>query len=160
MNKRWTTAAELMKEMAADPVISQRLKEKSARREKRTQASRAALEPVLRKAQALGFRGETIEDIVRNNAPLLPPLVAAFLSSLDGLEPRQQETIVRALGAAERPFDAARLVDLFDRSGDHALKWAIVNTFALNKPHGTQQWLERIRGTSWEKTFEELGGED
>jgi hypothetical protein len=156
MKPQWQSAADLMKEMAADPVTSRRLRARAERSKTRTERSIAAMEPVLRKVESLGFEGETLEEVVKLNAPLPELLVSALLSSLNGLEPRQQEMIVRALGAASQPFNATVLVDLFAKTTDHALKWCIVSTFALNKSLGIQQWRDSIKGTVWEKTFEEL----
>lgn len=135
--------------MEADPRISQRLKDNADRLEKRTRASNAALEPAVREANELGYPGDTIEGILKLNAPLDRPPVKVLLtalSTLGMLGPREQESIVRALGAAEHIYDASPLVDLFNRTRDHALKWAIVNTFALTRPRGIKSGLVRYGG--------------
>jgi hypothetical protein len=159
MNRKWKTAEEVVREMEADPVLAQRLKEKANRIERRTLASNAVLEPVVRQANELGYRGDTIEAILKLNAPLPGPLVSVLLASLGSvstLGPRQQESIVRALGGTAEPFDASPLVALFNQTQDYALKWAIVNTFALANPNGIEEWFYKVRGTYWEKTFAEL----
>ncbi len=145
--------------MEADPVVARRLREKADRIKRRTLASNASLEPVVRQANELGYPGDTVERILKLNAPLPRPLVDVLLSSLGSIKslgPRERESIVRALGGAADAFDASPLIHLFNHAHDYALQWAIVNTFVLAKPNGIQVWFDQVKGTFWEKTFAAL----
>lgn len=157
--KRPMTAAELMASLNADAEYQDRASEKERSRQERQKALDQLFEPYLKKLHRLGFHGDSLEQIVRVYSPLPEPVVNVLLSALAGIaEPRVLESVVRALGASERPFDGSALAQCFESTDDEALKWAIANTVALARPHSIDDWLLALRAMPhWNKALRELG---
>lgn len=153
MKRKTTTAEEFAREMAEDTVVCGRLDARAARQRARADESRRTLQPLVSEAQRIGYSGATIDELVTLNAPLTEALVSLILSHLNDIGPREQETLVRALGAAAKPFDGSRLFDLFATTSDEAVRWAVVNTVSLIEPIGASTWLSSIKGTGWHDTY-------
>lgn len=54
---------------------------------------------------------------------------------------RVLEPIVRLIGLTREPYDARPLAELFDRSSNLFLKWAIGNTLSMTTPLNVEEWL-------------------
>ena len=90
-----------------------------------------------------GFDAESIEDLVKKFAPLKDVVVEILLDALRNcMEDRMCESYVRALAASEQPFDGKPLVACLQRTSDESLRWAVINTVALAKPHSIDDWLD------------------
>ena len=159
--ERPMTAAELMAKLQSDPEYQRRTAEKERRLREREKTDRHVFEPCLAELLRLGFVGESVEDIVEQYSPLPETAVSELLSFLPELkDPRQIESVIRALGASARPFDGRPLTRCFESTDDEALKWAIANTIALAHPHSIDNWLSELRKSQyWDKTLHELGFE-
>ncbi len=160
MKQRRKTAAELMAELQADPTFRQWELEKERELQALEQQHARLIEPVLNRLREHSLRGNSIEEIVRNHAPLSADAIEVLLAALPKLnDDRAKESVVRALGAAGQSFDGRSLVDCFAQTQDERLKWAVVNTIALTNPHSIDDWLAKITDTSWEETLQTLRGQ-
>jgi hypothetical protein len=157
--KRSRTAEELMAELAKD---SEFLRRRAQRDEKNKglKAKYAALEaPVLETLASYGYQANSIEDAVKIFAPLPEALVDVLLQGLDkSTDDRMSESLVRALGAAQRPFDGTALVRCYEKTYDDSLRWAVLNTIALAAPHSIDAWLGQVtKNPAVAKTLNDLG---
>ena len=144
------TAAELMAKLKTDPEFQRRESEKERLRLERQQEFEKTLQPYLRSLNSHGFKGESLQEIVKKNSPLSQQAVDILLTSLGAIsEPLPLESVVRALGASANPFDGRPLVRCFEATNDDALKWAIVNTIVLSRPHSIDDWLSDIRKSAY-----------
>lgn len=159
--KTSVTAAELLAKLNRDPAYRRKIEERAKRQQQRKKAYDQMLAPYLRDINRRGYAGASLEEVIKNHSPLPPPIIQILLSSLVSLkEPRVLESVVRALAAADHSFDGKALVQCFESTNDESLKWAIVNTVALRRPTGTNQWETQLRNHPyWDKTFRELGRE-
>ncbi|HMT72682.1 MAG TPA: hypothetical protein PKA77_01320 [Chitinophagaceae bacterium] len=72
----------------------------------------------------------------------LTDIILNWLIQLDNKH-NSQETLVRALGKAEFPFDGTVLMRLFESQESSAnLKWAIANTVAVGRAMNISEWLK------------------
>ena len=158
-SRRPITAAELMAKLKADPEFQQREAAKDRARDERRKALDELLKPFLSELHALGLHGDSLHEIVKAHSPIPAEGVDILLSALAALsDPRQLESVVRALGAAETIFDGRPLVRCFEATNDDALKWAIANTIALTHPHSIDDWLSELcKSPYWAKTLRDLG---
>ena len=153
------SAAELIAKLRNDADHQHREAEKDHVREERQKAHECLFEPYLTELHSHGLDGDSLEDIVRAHSPLPEYAVDVLLASLDAIsEPRLLESIVRALGVSERPFDGRPLARCFDSSDDEALRWAVINTIALTRPYSIDGWLSRLRDSPyWDTALHNLG---
>jgi hypothetical protein len=157
--KRWTKAEDLMAELEKDPDY---LRRRAERDEKfsRLKEKYARLErPILEILASHGYQAESIDDALKRFAPLPKPVVEVFLGGLETCDDdRIRESLVRALGAAERPFDGRPLVRVYEDTPDDNLRWAIANTIALVRPHSIDEWLaQAVADPVLGKTLKTLG---
>ena len=146
-----------MSELAADPAFQRRENEKQQILLQREREYAQQLNPIMMQLWEHGLQGATLQDIVRNHAPLPMHVVDILLAGLVGLrDSRVQETVVRALGAAEHPYDGEPVVKCFDSTTDEGLRWAVLNTVAISKPHSIDDWLTTIAGTPDGATLRDL----
>ena len=140
------TAKELMDQLAADPEYQQiRAKKNEKSRRLREQLELIEQRMLIRLEEA-GFSGDSIESIVKKYAPLPAVVVGILLECLkECSEGRIQESLVRALGAAEHPFDGQLLTQLFAATSSEGLRFAILNTIALIRPTSIEELLETVR---------------
>lgn len=159
MKKRRQTAEELMAELQSNPKYRRRMKQKQRDQQKRWKQIDDELAPVICKLNECGCQGASVGEIVRRHAPLPGDAVEILLNSLDVLRnDRAVETIVRALGATRVRFDGRPLVQKFQSTADEAVKWAIVNTISLTKPHFINEWIEQLlMNDYWKQTLYGLG---
>lgn len=152
------TAGELLAKLENDPDYQRRMAEKERVRQERKARRDESLSPYLDKLHQLGMQSRTLEELVREYAPLPDDAIEVLLSALSALsDPRAQETVVRALGAAENPFDGRPLAECFDSTRDEGLKWAIANTIALTRPRFIDVWLAALRRSDyWDQTIAAL----
>ena len=140
------TAEELMKRLAADPEYVKMRAAKDEKSRERAKRLAAISRPILERLTDTGFPAESIEDLVRKFAPVPEQVVEILLANVNECsDDRIQESLVRALGAAEFPFDGRQLVKCFESARDEGLRFAILNTIALVKPHSIDEWLEKAR---------------
>jgi hypothetical protein len=157
MSKGGKTAEQLMSELQSDPTFRKREEERDQRRLQRELEYARILAPILRKLADIGYKAASMEGLVDAFAPLPPPAVEILLSSLANVvDERLKESIVRALGAAEQPFDGTPLVECFDGTSDEGLKFAVLNTIAFVKPYSIDHWLDAARGTWIEDKLRQL----
>lgn len=156
--QRPKTASELMSEMQNDPTIRKRMEERNHSLLQRQEQLATLISPTIKALNSIGCDGDTIEGIVKNNAPLKREAVTVLMKSLSDIdEPRLIESIVRALGAAETQFDGSRLAQIFLKTKDEAVKLAVINTIALIKPYGIEDWLLSLRNTYWNEKLKAMG---
>lgn len=142
--KNWKSAEEFMAELENDPDYLRRRMERDVKfrhlHDKYTELAR----PILDKLRAVGIEAESIEALVKTYAPLSTQIVSILLEQIESnQDARHCESIVRALGAAQSPFDGHRLSACYDSTNDESLRWAIANTIALARPHSIEQWIDR-----------------
>jgi hypothetical protein len=140
------TAEKLMKSLENDADYRHRRAEREGKfrrlREKYAELDR----PILESLRELGFESNSIDEVTRKFTPLPEAIVEVLLDSLDHCaDDRMCESIVRAIGASKESFDGRPLVNRFHQTPDEALRWAIINTIALRKPHSIESWLESAR---------------
>jgi hypothetical protein len=162
------SAEELVKQLQDDPRF---LREEAQREKKwrRLKEADARIEsPILVELNFASFRGESIQAVVENHAPLPDEAVAILLrwqrtlnqQDLDdgSGHARLSESIVRALAATTISFDGRPLTECFEKTSDESLKWAIANTIALKNPHSIDGWVvEKLKHPYWGKKLRELG---
>jgi len=144
--KKWITAEDLMAELQCNPEYLARRARKDL--EMRQLASRLDVEllPILTEFKNAGFSADSLGAIVAKYSPLPDCAVSILLRFLPLCrEERIQDAIVRALGAAEMPFNGQPLIECFESTTNEGLRFAILNTIALAQPHSITNWLERAR---------------
>lgn len=142
--KKRQTAAEFMAELERDPDF-RRMRAAKDEKFRRLKERLDKIEaPILGRLRDAGFPAESIEDLVNKYAPLPQDAVDLLIDSLKTCqEYRIQESLVRALGAADSPFDGRPLVDCFESTSSEGVRFAILNTIALAKPHSIDDWLKK-----------------
>ena len=157
----WKTAEQLMSALEKDPSFVKR-REAKAEKFRRLREKYAQLDkPILDALAAIGYHANSLEDIVSKLSPLPSTIVEILLTNLQTCEDvRQIEGIVRALGAAEEPFDGKPLCRVYEAHSDQSLRFAIANTIALAKPHSIENWLLETAKDPWlREKLEDLGFE-
>jgi hypothetical protein len=67
------------------------------------------------------------------------------------------EALVRVLAATKEEYDARPLVEVFERTKDSSLRWAIANTLSCTKPIGVADWvLKALENPSYGRAREML----
>ena len=157
MSKQPKTAAELIAELQSDASYCARRNQKDRHRLAREQQYSKLLAPLLQSLSSVGLTGNSLEEIVQKYTPLPVSAVPILLSAIPETgDLRVKESIVRALGAASQPFDGRPLTKCFDQASDESLRWAILNTISVARPHSIDTWLLGLRDTHWGKTLREL----
>lgn len=158
-DKGWKTAKELMDELAKDPEYLRRRAEKDERRRRRDELYDQLTKPILDTLRSHGFDASSIDDLVKEHAPLSTAAVEILLDSVEKCDnDRMCESLVRALGAAEKPFDGRVLASKYDQTHDEGLRFAVLNTIAMARPHSISAWLDKIRQNPFlRKTLTDLG---
>src|SRR5262249_10693257 len=116
--------------------------------------------PLLEKLGAQGYRAASLDEFIDKFDSLPANVVPLLLEFLDSCEDaRECEIIVRALSAAQCPFDGRPLTRCYDRiRDDEAVRWMILNTISLKRPQSIDNRLEEAREDPYRrKTLEELG---
>jgi hypothetical protein len=157
--KGWKTAEGLMAELNADPNYRRRRAEKDRRLQERLERYAAAERPVLEKLKALGVEANSVEEVTTKYCPLPEPVVDVLLGELAGIaENVILEMMIRAIGAAAQPFDGRPLVACYEAKNDPTLRWVILNTVAIAKPHSIDEWIDKAFQDPWMgKTLRQLG---
>jgi len=160
VSQRRKTAAELMAELQGDPAYRRREIEAEQKHLLREKEYSGMLEPLVTKLHELGLQGASLHEIVPRSAPLPGDAVEVLLAGLVELhDARATEAVIRALGAARTPFDGRPLTVCYELTDDEALKWAILNTGALARPHAIEDWLSSIEDTPAGETLRALAAE-
>ncbi len=142
----WMRADEFMENLKKDPSYQQRIAAREQRRAERRTKLDAIKKPVIEDLRIQGIEVESIDELSTRYAPLSQDIVNVLLSWLRRISnDRIRESIVRALGAAEHSFDGRSLADIYDTTYDEGLRFAILNTIALTKPHSIDSWLTKAR---------------
>jgi hypothetical protein len=140
--KTWQTAEQFMAELNSNPEFLRRKAEKDARRREREEHLQALERPILDKLKECGFDAPSIADLVEIYSPLPDVVVGVLLDSLEQCaNTKTLESLIRALGAAARPFDGRPLVKCYESFNDDTLRWVIANTIALVRPHSIDAWI-------------------
>ena len=135
-----------MAELAKDPEYVRRRAERDKKFADRQRYYDSKMKPVLDELCTAGFPGTSVQDVTAKYAPLPEPAVGILIDFLNNCdEEALQNTLVRALGAAAAPFDGRLLTDLYDQTWSEALRFAILNTIAMAKPHSIDEWIEAAR---------------
>ena len=142
----WQSAGDFMAELEQDPEYMRMRAEKDERHRLVQAQCDQILQPILERLADAGFPANSIQQVVAKFAPLPQPAVEILLDSLKGCrEVRVQESLVRALGAAEFRFDGQPLAKLFTNTSDEGLRFAIFNTIALVRPTSISEWLDAVQ---------------
>jgi hypothetical protein len=157
MSDRLKTAAELMAELQSNSGFRKREVEQTQKRALREEQYVTLWKPYLTILKSCGFDGESVQEIVEKFAPLPPLAIDVLLSAFSELtDARLKESAVRALAAAQQPFDGRKLVSCFERASDEGLRWAILNTIAVTRPHSIDDWLAAVQDTPTGETLRKL----
>jgi hypothetical protein len=145
-DRKEITAGQLMKELENDPEFLKQRAERTARRNRRLQAMFDDERPILERLKDAGFEVESLEEIAPKFAPLPDVLVESLLDCLPLCgHDRNRELVIRALGAAKNRFDGRPLIASYKSTYDEGVRFAVLNTIALTKPHSIDTWLEAAR---------------
>lgn len=153
-------AEEVMRELARDPEFVRRQAAKEEKRRRLDEYYTKLAAPLLDQLSRRGFAAPSLEDVVERYAPLPGSAVEVLLSNLASCEDRRQcEELVHAIAAAKNRFDGRALVDCYERiRDDEAVRWVILNTIALTRPHSIDGWLEKAKHDPYlRKTLLKLG---
>jgi hypothetical protein len=141
-DKKWQAAADFITELENNPDFVKRRDEKQQRNAARAATLENVQRPILDKLKQLGVTGNSIDEIVQRYAPLPPPVIEVLLESLSDMSITGiKESIIRALGAAQEPFDGELLIQCFEKDYSDTLRWPIANTLAEARVNGVSQWL-------------------
>ena len=153
------TAEELMKRLSADPEYLRMRAEQDEKRRILWERLDSIERPYLKDLADAGFPADSIENVVEKYAPLPDVAVHILLNCLKDCRQLQiQDSLIRALGAAQYPFDGRLLIDLLNAMQNVQIQFAILNTIALAKPHSIDDWLEKARQDDYlRKTLTNLG---
>lgn len=136
------TAAELMAELESDSEYVKKKKERDDSFQRLDEWYAHLARPILDQLHARGYVATSFEDLVKRYAPLAPQAISILLEHLEpGKDARHCERLVRALGAAQGPFDGTRLATCYEGTSDESLRWAIANTIALTHPYSIDDWI-------------------
>ena len=144
------TAAEFMAELAKNPVYTRIRAEKDEKHRRLSEHFNALSRPILVRLELAGFRAATIQEIVKQYAPLPRSAVSILLECLADCSVEQiQESCIRALSAARESFDGRPLIACYKQTQSEGLKFAILNTVALVNPHSIDEWLEQAQANDF-----------
>lgn len=144
--RKWKTASDLAAELNNDPEYLEIKARKEAKFRERAMRLKSICEPIFEELRAAGFFAESFPDLIQKYAPLSSQAVQILLAHLkESSEVPIQSSLVRALGAAKKSFDGRILVECFEATADESLRFAILNTIALVKPHSITDWLETAK---------------
>lgn len=126
------TAADLMRELQADPEHAAKVEAQEAKRGAATAAAREAAVPIVAELRAAGFEVDAIADL-HNRALDYEAAVPVLLRWLPQVENAAvEQDVVRALSVEwARPDAAAPLVAAFRAADDDGVRWAIGNALAV-----------------------------
>ena len=157
MRRRGKTAGEFMAELQKDPAFRERQRKAAEKLRLREREYERLFAPLLAKLSNEGANCATLHELVERCAPLSEGVVNILLLALPEFgDARAAESVARALGAAEKPFDGRPLTECFERTSDEGLKFAVLNTIALAHPHSIDRWLASVHGTWVEETLRRL----
>lgn len=143
------TCAEPQHSVDNDPTFLQMQAERDQRRLERQSKRKEIRATLLRKLADAGYHGSSLEEIVERNSPLSSKFVETLLALLpETSDARVQEMMVRHLIDSAEPFDGRALVECFGKTDDEGLRWAILNTIAIERPHSINDWIAATRD-SW-----------
>lgn len=153
------TAGELLAELERDPEYLRRRAAKDEAFRRIQDHCDEIFRSIPAQLKVAGFPADSLEDLVREIAPMPERVVAILLRHLEDCpEERIQESLVRSLGAAKDSFDGRPLIARFDSTSNEGLRFAILNTIALVRPHSIDNWLERARQNEYlRETLANLG---
>jgi hypothetical protein len=157
--RKGQTAKELMDELGRDPNYLRLRAEKDEKFRLVREQLDALLAPILLALSKGGFPTASLQDLVREYAPLPYNAVVILADCLSVCtDERIQESIVRAMGATKVHFDGQPLATLFDSTRNEGLRFAILNSIALVHPVGIDEWIESIeRNDYYRKKLFDLG---
>lgn len=145
------TAEELMAKLANDPEYQERRRRRDDKSRRRREYHAELVGPILERLRQAGFAADSIQDAVKQFAPLPQDVVDIILASLETCpDNRIRESLIRALAAAAQPFDGRLLVKCYDTTkDDEGVRFAILNTIALIKPYSIEDWLVKAGQNSY-----------
>jgi hypothetical protein len=145
-DRKEITAGQLMNELENDPEFLKQRAERTVRRNQRRKAMFDDERPILERLKYAGFEVESLEEIAPKFAPLPDVLVETLLDCLPLCEhDRNREWVIRSLGAAKDRFDGRPLISSYKSTYDEGVRFAVLNTIAMTKPHSIDTWLEAAR---------------
>ena len=140
------TAGELMKQLTSDPAYLQMRAGKDEKRRLLEKELDAINRPILDRLELAGFPANSFQELIKKFAPLPESAVSILMDVLKHCaEMRVQESLIRALGAANQPFDGRPLIECFNATQNESLRFAILNTIALTAPHSIEDWLNEAK---------------
>lgn len=158
-DRKEITAGQLMNELENDPEFLKQREERTARRNRRRQAIFEDQRPILEQLRDKGFEVGALSEIALKFAPLPDVLVESLLDCLPLCgHDRNREWVIRSLGAAKNRFDGRPLISSYKSTYDEGVRFAVLNTIALTKPHSIDTWLEAARSDPYlHAELEKLG---
>lgn len=152
------TAEQVMAELQLDATYQLRKQQAHLKRANKYVNTKKELKQVEQTLSESGFKVDDLNDLVRKFAPLDTVIVDILLGSLTHLkDERAAEMVVRALAATRQAYSGVALCDLFDKTHDDNLKWAIINTLATRNQTGIQDRLTQILTNDyWREVFNKL----
>ncbi|MBX3445010.1 MAG: hypothetical protein KF774_21600 [Planctomyces sp.] len=159
MDPKDRSLEELQAEIDNDPEIQRHRAEKGERWRRRMEQIQNAQQPVLKRLADVGISVEEVSDLFNKYERTPDAAVPVIFESLQTCEEdRILEMLVRALGGARVPIDGRPLIELYKKTWSEGLRFAILNTIAIVKPHSIAEWLAEARqNPHLYKTLKKLG---
>jgi hypothetical protein len=139
----WQSAEEFLAELERDPEYCQRRAARRKRFEERRKLYAALEQPILADLGTEHIEAASITDLIQRYSPLSSTICNVLLRWVArSTDARLLEMLIRALAAAGQRFDGRQLVKCYRETKDENLKWVILNTIAITKPHSIDEWLD------------------
>lgn len=141
--KESQTAAEFMAELYADPDFCRQEAERERKQQERERHFAASEQPVLQELRVSGYYADSLTDMLDKYCPLPQGIVDVLLKAVaNSSDTKLLQALIRALAAADQPFDGRPLLRCYETFNDYALRWAIGNTIGAARPHSIDDWLQ------------------
>lgn len=134
-------------------------RERALRQLKETQKMLEALEaPTIAKLRKVGVDASGVDEILGSRIRLSKEAVDILWQWLEELqEHRLISMVIRILALADHQIDGTILTQMFDKTHSETLKFVIMNTISINKPHSIDTWIASHDGKHWGNVLVDLG---
>lgn len=149
------TAEEILTELQRDPAYLKQIEERDRRRAERHAVAKQQILHVVSQLHSLGYTENSLEELVQHHAPLDQKLVLTLLDSLSQLTDESAiQSLIRTLAATKCSYPGQQLCRAFDATHNINLQWVIINTIALTRPEGIQEWLDNtLHNPYWRDVY-------
>jgi hypothetical protein len=146
---KWVKASEVLARLRSDPEYQRKMTERAEQRSERRERMANLQKPVLEDLAAIGITSQSLRDVIESHAPLSQKIIRVLLKHLElADDDTLRESIIRALTAADEPFDGSSLGMLFRKSWSENVRFVILNLIAVVRPHSVDDfvaWLKAER---------------